>query len=322
MPDRALGMEQEVESMEQRLQMLKALMADEKARREAKAIPGGGNWRSGRQDGSGNGARYVDKVLRERPPPPPAQQAPLWTEPAIEVGRGLAPTKPASAGRVGRLRSAAEAAAGASVPVAVSPPPVGQAKSAAPRPGRFGARAPALPAAAAAQPVDLNETRDVSEAFSWRPDAAIARGDGDGFDSYEVRASGRCGGAPPLVDAPRGCASSHARAYAICSVSMPHARVCRTCSRPIPSLRRACPPREQGRAAQPLRARVGAPRPRRAPSTKMRAPQAFRRPCAPGATRRRPRNPPRSFRRSLSERRQRRFGLARSSSRPPPPSHL
>jgi hypothetical protein len=191
--------EDAVESMEQRLQMLKSMMEDEKSKRDAKRRPDGNNWRSARQDGSGTGSKYVENVLKERPAARSQQQPALAQQrqgPAGSKTDGApgAPRAP-SAGRVGRLRAEAGAAAAhnpLSGELSPTPPP--------PRPGRTGgptaarrngssartvAAEPAARAEAAAfepEPFEElgNQTRDISEMFSWRPGDAEPTGD------YEV----------------------------------------------------------------------------------------------------------------------------------------
>lgn len=163
-------MEGEVQSMEQRLQLLKAMMEDEKAKRQAQ--PGGVLWRSALQDGSGAGSRYVDNVLRERPKGQPRGQ-----RGATVGGAPAAAPKPLSAGRVGRLRAAV--APGAAACGAVAPPA---------RPGRPPASGSAVPSGGPAEPAPTAAGADgaaaqptAAELFGWRPDAALPAGE------YEVR---------------------------------------------------------------------------------------------------------------------------------------
>ncbi|KAJ1631792.1 hypothetical protein T492DRAFT_993665 [Pavlovales sp. CCMP2436] len=199
-PGRAERMEGEVDSMEQRLQMLKAMMADEMSKREAKRLPGGTSWRSARQDGAGTGSKYVDTVLKERPA---ALLAAGSRAGGSRADGAAAAPRALSAGRVGRLRAEADAASamvgsqnpGSQNPLSgelnPTPPP--------PRPGRTSgpaavrrssasARAVAAavepPAPAAREPVWPNgepepfgQTRDISEMFSWRPGDAEPTGD-------------------------------------------------------------------------------------------------------------------------------------------------
>ena len=183
--------------MEQRLQMLKALMAEEKAKRESKRLPGGTNWRSARQDGTGSGARYVENVLKDRPTraqgphPPPSRPA------VASRADGVAPAlKPSSAGRVGRLRAAA--AAGSSAPATSSDWPARDPLATElapappqPRPGQrpsapraHAAEAIALPVGTGVEPTAplATGTRDLAELFAWHPNSALPSGD------YDVRA--------------------------------------------------------------------------------------------------------------------------------------
>jgi hypothetical protein len=200
-------MEGEVESMEQRLQMLKGLMAGEKAKREAKRLPGGASWRSARQDGSGVGAKYVDRVLEQ------------------QQGRGAPKSHVAStassAGRVGRLR--AETVIANAVASAIPPPspPGGSPVGAAPRPGRHSSSPRALPIAPLTvldtPSAAAGETRDLSELLAWLPAASIAN-DGDDENVWAFDACVREERAGHAQRSPvHGEQSAHHLAQRICS---------------------------------------------------------------------------------------------------------
>lgn len=265
MASRSAAMELELESMEQRLQLLKALMADEKAKRESKRLPGGTNWRSSRQDGTGSGSRYVDNVLKERPPRVAAQPSAqssvrLSAASGLDSGAPAPGLKPSSGGRVGRLRAAA---AGSVAGAAVANPLAGELTSAPPpqRPGRrpgvqpaaMGARpvsaaaAPSEPTATAMDAAGGGQGGGAAELFAWHPDSALPTGD------YEVAAAS--GNTTPLATATRDSPARRSDVVpALCALS-PGASV------PPSPVCAAGPSRAAITAAlapKPLRARRGA----------------------------------------------------------------